>query len=97
VHQPRPDEAIHVPIKLFSRKQLSCQELVEIVTDYLEDAMSHSDRARFESHLQACGGCRAYLAQMRTMLDVLGRIDEEELDPVVVDEWLEAFRGWHSS
>ena len=83
-------------MKLFSRKQLSCQELVELVTDYLEGALPRRERARFERHLAACGGCEAYLAQMRTMLDVLGRIDADHLDDEVVEEWLEAFRGWRA-
>ncbi len=81
-------------MKLFRRRPLSCQELVELVTDYLEGALAPRERQRFERHLSACGGCAAYLAQMRTMLDVLGRIDADELPDAAVEEWLEAFRGW---
>jgi anti-sigma factor RsiW len=83
-------------MKLFRRKQLSCQELVELVTDYLEGALPRAQRVAFEQHLQACDGCDAYLEQMRTMLDVLGRIDGDDLDDAVVEEWLEAFRGWRT-
>lgn len=84
-------------MKLFRRKQLSCQELVELVTEYLEGAMPRAEQARFERHLAGCGGCSAYLAQMRTMLDVLGRIEIDELGDDAVEEWLEAFRGWRES
>jgi anti-sigma factor RsiW len=83
-------------MKLFRRKQLSCQELVELVTDYLEGALPRAQRVAFEQHLKACDGCDAYLEQMRTMLDVLGRIDGDELGDAVVEDWLEAFRGWRT-
>lgn len=83
-------------MKLLRRKQLSCQELIELVTEYLEGTMPRPQRARFERHLSACGGCRAYLDQMRTMLDVLGRIEPDRLDDGAVEVWLEAFRGWRA-
>src|SRR4051812_45684181 len=47
---------------------LTCRELVELVTDYLEDALGAGDRARFEAHLRACEGCSAYLGQMRSTI-----------------------------
>jgi anti-sigma factor RsiW len=58
---------------------MSCQELVELVTDYLEGALSPGERARFEAHLAECSGCRAYLEQMRTTLRLVresGRLEE---------------------
>ena len=54
-------------------EELSCQELVELVTDYLEGAMSPEERERFEEHLDACGNCRRYLAQMRQTIRLVGR------------------------
>jgi anti-sigma factor RsiW len=50
------------------RFRLTCQQLVELVTDYLEDALSRRDRARFERHVSGCGACPAYLDQMRQTL-----------------------------
>ena len=47
-------------------EQLSCQELVELVTDYLEGALPEADRDRLEEHIAGCDGCRDYIAQMRT-------------------------------
>ncbi len=73
---------------------LTCRELVGLVTDYLEDALSPSDRVRFERHLSDCHGCAAYLDQMRQTLAVLGRLDENTLEPAVIESLLEAFRGW---
>jgi len=74
--------------------QMTCRELVELVTGYLEDALSRQDRQRFEEHLRACDGCRVYLEQMRVVIETGGRIDEESLEPPVRDALLDAFRGW---
>jgi len=75
---------------------LSCAELVELVTDYLEGALTARDRLRFEEHLADCEGCSTYLEQMRTTIVAAGRLREEQLDPQVRDELLAAFRGWSS-
>ena len=73
---------------------LTCKELVEIVTDYLEDRMSAEDRVRFELHIGYCVPCRNYLRQMREVVAAAGRVTEEALVPEVRGELLEAFRGW---
>lgn len=73
---------------------LSCQELVELVTDYFEDALSPPDRARFEAHLEECDPCVHYLEQMWTTVALLGRPVADELDPLAEATLLEAFRGW---
>ena len=73
---------------------LSCQEMVELVNDYLEGALDTTDAKRFESHLGACDACSTYIEQMRQMIAVTGRVTEESLDPHVRDELLAAFRGW---
>jgi anti-sigma factor RsiW len=75
---------------------LSCQELVELVTDYLEGRLSWSDRQRVETHLAACDGCGAYLDQMRTTIALTGTLREEDLGPELRDALLEAFRAWKS-
>lgn len=75
---------------------LVCQEVVELVTDYLEGAMPPRERARFESHIADCPNCRRYLAQMRTTLDVLGRIEAEAVAPEAMDEMIELYRRWQA-
>jgi anti-sigma factor RsiW len=81
---------------LTRRRDLSCLQLVELVTDYLEGALSRSDRARFERHIAGCPNCTAYLDQMRRTIAVLGRLEEESLPPAARDELLAAFRDWKS-
>ena len=73
---------------------LTCRELVEIVTDYLEGAMLEPDRSRFESHLAECTGCQAYLGQMRRTIELTGRLPEESIPPGARDRLLEVFRDW---
>jgi anti-sigma factor RsiW len=73
---------------------LPCQELVELVTDYLEDRLSAAERLRFEAHLRECSGCRTYLEQMRQTVQVLGRLSEESITPEAKERLLAAFRDW---
>ena len=77
-------------------EQLSCQELVELVTDYLEDALPPTERARFEAHIEPCDGCRTYLEQIRTTIELTGRLTPERLEPAASAALLGAFRDWHS-
>ncbi len=74
--------------------KLSCQELVELVTDYLEGALPAEDRARFDAHIEACDGCTRYLAQIQVTVELTGRLTPEELDPAAEAALLEAFRDW---
>jgi len=74
--------------------ELTCRELVELVTDYLEDMLSKVERVRFEEHLATCSGCRNYLKQMRRTVSTLGRLTEGDLAPVAHDELLKLFRNW---
>jgi anti-sigma factor RsiW len=73
---------------------ISCQELVELVTDYLEGRLSWSDRQRVETHLRACDHCVEYIEQMRTTISLTGTLREDDLDPVMRDRLLDAFRSW---
>lgn len=73
---------------------LSCRELVELVTEYLEERLSYDDRTRFELHLGYCETCRMYLRQMREVLASAGEIREESIAPEAQDALLRAFRGW---
>ena len=77
--------------------QLSCQELVELVTDYFEGALSPDDQARFEAHAERCRGCGVYLEQMRVTIDLLGHLPATALPDGAERELLVAFRGWRSS
>jgi anti-sigma factor RsiW len=73
---------------------LTCKELVEIVTDYLEGALTPEDRARFEAHLAACQGCTAHFAQMRQTIALVGHLSEENIPEESKAELLELFRDW---
>lgn len=73
---------------------LACQQLVELVTDYLEGALSSSDQVRFQAHLAMCRYCTAYLAQMQRTIQVLGRLTEASLEPYARDDLLQLFRRW---
>ena len=75
---------------------LACKELVELITDYLEEALSDEDRARFEGHLVTCGGCKEYLQQMRSVIGLSRQLSEEPLPKSVRDELLTVFRRWKS-
>ena len=74
--------------------QLSCQELVELVTAYLDDALAPADRARFEAHIAGCDGCTGYIEQIRVTIALTGRLVPEQLDPDAKAELLDAFRDW---
>ena len=74
--------------------ELPCRDLVELVTEYLEDRLSPVDRARFDAHLAACDACRAFLDQFRQTIKVLGRLPEESLSAEARETLLAAFRGW---
>ena len=75
---------------------LSCQELVELVTDYLEDALSLEDRQRFEEHIGGCDNCTRYLEQLRLTIRVVGTISTDDLSPEMERELLGVFRAWVS-
>ncbi len=73
---------------------LSCQELVELVTDYLEGALDSAERARFEHHLEECGNCQLYLDQMRATIELTGSLQPESISPEAEETLLGAFRDW---
>jgi anti-sigma factor RsiW len=77
--------------------ELSCREIVELVTDYLEGALPPEDRVRVELHLATCPGCLAYLDQMRETVRLLGTLSEDRLEPAIREELVYAFRDWTSS
>jgi predicted anti-sigma-YlaC factor YlaD len=75
-------------------RDLTCKELVELVTDYLEQSLSAPDRARFDEHLTTCPFCRTYLEQMRQTVRTLGCLPEESIPPAAMDALLGHFRRW---
>jgi anti-sigma factor RsiW len=76
--------------------ELTCKELVEVVTDYVEGALVPAERARFEAHLATCSGCRVYLEQMRQTIALLGRLPEASLSDAARGELLTLFRHWRA-
>ena len=79
------------------RPPLVCQQVVELVTDYLEDVLSAPDRHRFEAHLRRCPHCTEYIDQMRTVIRLSGSLTPEDLSPQVRDEFLALFYEWKSA
>jgi anti-sigma factor RsiW len=78
--------------------EMSCRELVEVVTDFLEGRLPDPDRVRLEAHLAECPYCEEYIAQMRETIEALGELPRaESLDPRTERELLEAFRGWRGT
>ncbi|HSB39217.1 MAG TPA: zf-HC2 domain-containing protein [Gaiellaceae bacterium] len=75
-------------------EDLTCQELVELVTEYIEGSLLPEDRDRFEQHVVLCDGCAYYLEQMRTTIDVSGSLTEEAIAPEAQEDLLRVFRDW---
>jgi len=73
---------------------LSCQELVELVTEYLDGTLSRRDRRRFESHIAGCGNCTRYLEQFRRTIAAMGTLRESDVDADMRDELLTQFANW---
>ncbi len=78
-------------------EQLSCQELVELVTDYLEGALSTEEHERVDRHLEACQGCRTYVEQLRQTIELSGRLTVADVSPEAELALLDAFRAWHTA
>lgn len=77
-----------------SADAMDCNELVELVTDYLEGVLDPGVRARFDAHLGECDGCQNYIEQFRTTIGTLGRVAAEQLDSDFRRRLLETFNGW---
>jgi anti-sigma factor RsiW len=74
--------------------ELTCREIVELVTDYLEGRMPPEERTRFEQHLAECGGCRTYLEQIRQTIAAAGAVRQVSLDPGAREDLLRLFRDF---
>jgi anti-sigma factor RsiW len=75
---------------------LTCKDLVELVTDYLEGVLSDVDHARFEEHIELCPMCQVHLEQLRTTIREVGHLRERDIDPDILVEMRVRFRNWRS-
>jgi anti-sigma factor RsiW len=82
---------------MIDTESLSCQELVELVTDYLEGALDDRDLRAFERHLSECDGCTEYLTQLRTTIRLVGTLTPDDLTQDAETALLKAFRDWKRS
>ena len=74
-----------------------CNEIVEVVTAYLEGALKRRDRKAFERHVKKCGGCANYVEQIHITITAVGRIKGDELPPQLREDLVAAFRDWRSA
>ncbi|GAB3764702.1 anti-sigma factor family protein [Microlunatus parietis] len=74
--------------------ELTCRELVGLITDYLEGALPEPEVRRFDRHLTGCDGCTTYLEQFRRTIGLAGRLEPDDLDPAAESTLLSAFRNW---
>ena len=73
---------------------ITCRQVVALMTDYLDDALGPDDQALMEAHLAECEGCAEHLRQIRITVAVTGRIREEDLTPAVRDDLMDLYRRW---
>jgi anti-sigma factor RsiW len=76
---------------------VTCIELVELVTDYLEGSMPADERARFDEHISGCEGCTTYLKQFRMTIRLTGMLTEEQIGADTRATLLDAFRDWQAT
>jgi anti-sigma factor RsiW len=74
--------------------ELSCRELVDLVTEYLEGELPRSERDRFDAHIAGCDACTSYLEQIRRTIDLTGRLTPDSLEPRIRDALLAELRDW---
>ena len=84
-HRPKPGAAD-------AHQHISCQEVVELVTDHLEGVLATEEGVLFEQHLNFCEGCGSYLDQMRSTVAAMGRIEETKAPPATYQRLRVAFR-----
>ena len=78
-------------------REMPCQELVEVVSDYVEGALAEADRHRFDEHLAECTACRDYVDQMRMTIATVGRLEADQLSDELRNGLLQAFRDWRAA
>ncbi len=80
-----------------SREEIACVEVVELISDYIEEALTRSQRRRLEAHLAGCEHCAEYLVQMRTTIALTGRLAVSDLTPEMRHDLVELYRRWVSA
>ena len=78
------------------RRDLVCRQAVELMTDYLDGALSSRDRARLEEHLAECPYCGEYLAQIQATVAAAGHVEPDDLSPEALDELVSLYRQWRT-
>jgi anti-sigma factor RsiW len=81
-------------MRAYRPRRFTCQEVVDLVTDYLEGSLSRWDRRKFEAHLSGCDHCSEFLQQMRTTIALTGSFEDDDLSPVLQGELITLFRRW---
>lgn len=77
-----------------SVRALTCREVIDLLTDYVEDALPAQERRRVEAHLAICDGCTTYLEQVRETIRLTGMLTEEQIPDEERRRLLAAFRDW---
>jgi anti-sigma factor RsiW len=77
-----------------SRQDMTCQQAIELMTDYLEGVLSPAQRRRFEAHLASCPDCPEYLAQIRAIITLAGSVTPDDLTPHMRNELISLYRRW---
>jgi anti-sigma factor RsiW len=85
-----------IRLRFRPRQSMVCRQAVELVTDYLEGALSPGQRRRFEAHVARCPDCPEYLAQMRAVIALAGSITPDDLTPSMRDEFIGLYRRWRA-
>jgi anti-sigma factor RsiW len=81
---------------MFWSRDLACQEMVELMTDYLEGALTRRQRRRFEAHIAGCEHCTEYLRQMRETIRLTGGLAAEDMAPAMREELMDVYRRWRA-
>jgi anti-sigma factor RsiW len=76
------------------KRDLECRQAVDLVTDYLEGALSRRQRRRFEAHMRACPNCSAYLEQIQAVVEMSGSLEPDDLTPQARDDLINLYRRW---
>ena len=76
------------------RRDLVCREAVELMSDYVEGALSKQDSVRLEAHLAGCPHCTRYLEQIRATISAAGHVEPDDLPEETVDDLVALFRSW---
>lgn len=87
-------KAVNELVLQYLAGNLTCKEVADLVTDFLEGRLTFMERLRFQMHLGLCFDCRAYLRQMKQTIRTLGKLPAEPIPPEVEEELLRRFRNW---